>query len=269
VVAVEGPEAFSYLQSLVSQDLDGMGDGDSVVSLLLQPQGKLTARFRLLRVDGERALLVTDEGFGPVLAEALNRFRIRVKAEVTDRSDTWAVLSVRGDAPAPASGTYALPAVGGVDVVGPADVIAQERARLVDAGASLGGTAAFERQRIEAGVPRLGVDIDDTTIPQEAFLERDAVSFTKGCFLGQELVCRIDTRGHVNKYLRRVDVTGAVPEPGAEVMVGDRAVGAITSVAPTSSGAVALAMVRREVEPPADVQVRWGDEQVAARVTDA
>ena len=71
---------------------------------------------------------------------------------------------------------------------------------------------AYEALRIEPAIPRTGVDIDETTIPQEAFLERDAVSFTKGCFLGQELVCRIDTRGHVNRFLRRLaDIEGDWP----------------------------------------------------------
>src|SRR4051812_11985306 len=92
VVAVEGPDAISFLQSLVSQDLDAMADGESARSLLLQPQGKLTAMFGVLRLSNEAALLATDEGFGAALADGLRRFRIRVKAEITDRSDTWGVL---------------------------------------------------------------------------------------------------------------------------------------------------------------------------------
>jgi folate-binding Fe-S cluster repair protein YgfZ len=93
------------------------------------------------------------------------------------------------------------------------------------------------------------------------------VSFTKGCFLGQELVCRIDTRGRVNRYLRRLEVRGASPAPGAEVLFDDRVVGAVTSTASTADGAVALAMVRREVEPPADVTLRWADESAPAVVS--
>jgi folate-binding protein YgfZ len=127
----------------------------------------------------------------------------------------------------------------------------------------------YEVARIEAGVPRLGVDVDERTIPQEAFLERDAVSFTKGCFLGQELVCRIDTRGHVNRHLRLLRLSGeAVPAPGAEVLAGDTTVGTLTSVAgvPGESRAVALAMLRREVEPPADVRVRSDAGDLSATV---
>jgi folate-binding protein YgfZ len=270
VVEVHGPDTFSFLQSLVSQDLDGLADGESARSLLLQPQGKLTAVFRLLRVDAEHALLVTDEGFGAALADGLRRFRIRVKAEIDDLSDEWSVLSVRadgGDEEELPAGVHALPAVGGVDLVGPADAVREERDRRVAAGAVLGDSAAYERARIEAGVPRQGVDIDERTIPQEAFLELDAVSFTKGCFLGQELVCRIDTRGHVNRYLRRLAVRGAVPDVGAQVVVGDREVGVVTSVAASGADAVALAMVRREVEPPAEVVVQWAGHTAPAQVT--
>ena len=120
---------------------------------------------------------------------------------------------------------------------------------------------AFEAWRIEQGIPRQPVDVDETTIPQEAFLEQDAVSFTKGCFLGQELVCRIDTRGHVNRLLRRLraDVPMA---PGAGVEFGGKNVGTVTSAA----GPVALAMLRREVEPASAVLVDSGNGPVTARV---
>jgi folate-binding protein YgfZ len=113
--------------------------------------------------------------------------------------------------------------------------------------------AAEERARVAAGVPRLGVDLDESVIPQEAFLEVDAVSFTKGCFVGQELVCRIDSRGHVNRFLRHLVPAGddTVLPVGAELRVGDKVVGTVTSSAP----GIALGYVRREIEPPADATV--------------
>src|SRR5204863_2372333 len=100
----------------------------------------------------------------------------------------------------------------------------------VDAAAA----ASEEAARIAAGVPRMGADLDDSVIPQEAFLERHAVSFTKGCFVGQELVCRIDTRGHVNRFLRHLvpEDTSAVLPAGAEITVADKVVGTVTSSAP-------------------------------------
>jgi folate-binding protein YgfZ len=107
----------------------------------------------------------------------------------------------------------------------------------------------YERARIEAGVPRQGFDTDERTIPQEAGLERVAVSFTKGCFVGQELVCRIDTRGHVNRNLRRLRAASGSMARGEAVAFEGREVGEVTSAA----GLVALAMLRREVEPGAQV----------------
>ena len=114
----------------------------------------------------------------------------------------------------------------GVDLVGERAAVDAVRAIARGRRLATAGTAAFEALRIERGVPLQPFDIDDKTIPQEAFLELDAVSFTKGCFLGQELVCRIDTRGHVNRFLRRFSrSTGDWPPRGAEVVVGDKVVG--------------------------------------------
>jgi len=133
-----------------------------------------------------------------------------------------------------------------------------------DAGVQEWGDDEYEAARIAAGVPRLGLDVDAKTIPQEASLERDAVSFTKGCFLGQELVCRLDTRGHVNRYLRRLTVAqGASAPRGAEIVAGDKAVGTVTSAA----GSVALGYVRREIEPPAEVTLRWNGSETTATVS--
>jgi folate-binding protein YgfZ len=266
LVAVHGPDATSFLQSLVSQDLDPVGDGETVPSLLLHPQGKLDVSFRATRRSDEW-WLDTDPEFAPRLAAALMRFRIRVKVEIDDRTAEFALASVVGasDVALP-DGAVAIPTVWGervgVDVLGPAAAVAVDGYRHGDA-------AELEVLRIDAGIPRLGVDIDDTTIPQEAFLERDAVSFTKGCFVGQELVCRIDSRGHVNRFLRRLDIDGSVaPVPGADVASGDKVVGLVTSAAvvPDEDRVVALAMLRREVEPLATVQVAVADHAADARV---
>ena len=119
------------------------------------------------------------------------------------------------------------------------------------------GSDAWEAFRIERGLPVQPIDIDDTTIPQEAELEVDAVSFTKGCFIGQELVCRIDSRGHVNRFLRRLTaIDGPRPAPGAEIVVDAKVVGVVTSVTPDEFPAVALGYVRREIDPGATVELR-------------
>lgn len=292
-VLVTGPDATSFLQSLVSQDLDAVPDGAGAHSLLLSPQGKLEVDFRALHVDADW-WLDCDAGYGPALAERLLRYRIRVKAEIEDRSASWDLLEVRGaDAPARVAAATGVDVpdtnrahvawrtgrvvradwsiVHGVDVLAPSAEIQALRDSLVGRGVEPFAPGAYEVARIEAGIPRLGVDIDDRTIPQEAALERDAVSFTKGCFLGQELVCRIDTRGHVNRFLRRLDLPGAaVPGVGAVVAVDGKPVGELTSIAavPDEDRAVALAMVRREVEPPAEVSVQGPTGDVVARLTE-
>jgi folate-binding protein YgfZ len=149
----------------------------------------------------------------------------------------------------------------GADIVGPVSELGEIWDALVAADATPAGLTAYEAARVRAGVPRQGLDIDEKTIPQEAFLELDAVSFTKGCFLGQELVCRIDTRGHVNRVLRAFEIgNGGIdttPPAGAGIVVGGKEVGALTTVARSESGVVALGYVRREVDVPADVVVRW------------
>ena len=203
VVRVSGPDTWTFLQNLLSQDVEGMADGESRPTLLLTPQGKVDVSAVITR-DGDSAVLATDPGWGDQLATSLGRYKIRTKVEI----------AVAG---APA----------------------------VDADVS----AAEEAARIAAGIPRLGADLTDSVIPQEAFLELDAVSFTKGCFVGQELVCRIDSRGHVNRFLRHIVPRAAdlVLPVGAEITVGAKVVGTITSTAP----GIALAFIRREVEPPA------------------
>jgi folate-binding protein YgfZ len=279
-VLVTGPDAWSYLQSLVSADLDTVSDGQGVHSLLLTPQGKLDVDFRLLRV-GDEVWLDCDPGFGEQLAASLLRFRIRVNCDVTNRTGDWGSLAVRGpngidagsalDVQVPAASHSHVPfedaAVvrtpwpggDGFDVVGPAATVAKAADRLWAAGVPACSIEAYEALRIQVGVPRQGYDLDEKTIPQEAFLELDAVSFSKGCFLGQELVCRIDTRGRVNRYLRRLTaIEHGRPPRGAEIVAGDKVVGTVTSsVAATDVPAAALGYVRHEVEPFAAVELRW------------
>jgi folate-binding protein YgfZ len=252
-VTVSGPDTFSFLQALVSADLDPLADGEVVHSLLLLPQGKLDVDFRLLRVGPEEAWLDCAPGLGARLAASLTRFRIRVQAEIVDRTGELGLLSRigdRADGPPPSDGVHRIDTAWGFDLIGPRGSL--------PAVTPVVDPVAFEAWRIEQGIPVQPADIDDTTIPQEAFLEQDAVSFTKGCFIGQELVCRIDSRGHVNRFLRRVaDIEGDWPPVGAEIVVDGKVVGALTSVAPAELPTGALGYVRREVEPPSTVELRW------------
>ncbi|MEZ5169513.1 MAG: folate-binding protein [Acidimicrobiia bacterium] len=275
---VSGGDTFSFLDSLVSADVADLEDGAGVHGLLLSPKGKLVADFRLLRV-GDTAWIDTEPGVAPDLVAALDRYRIRVDVEISERSDEFGVLQLRGPAvddvlagagaSRPPTGAHAHVAWGevriarvarpddaGVDVVGPLAALTAAWADLTAAGAVRVGRSASEAHRIAAGIPRQGHDIDERTIPQEAGLELDAVSFTKGCFLGQELVCRIDSRGRVNRFLRRLTPDGPAPAVGAEILDhdGERA-GEVTSVSAAPVGPVALGYTHRRVEPPGPVQI--------------
>src|SRR5687768_11953813 len=162
LVVVGGDDATSFLQSLISQDLDGIEGGQSRSSLLLTPQGKLDVVFRVTRV-GEAWWLDTDADYGPRLAESLTRFRIRVKAEIEDRTATTGMLSFASEWDGDAQGLTVIPTRWGLDLLGELEVVK----RVADA---VDASSDFEAFRIEHGVPRLGVDINEKTIPQEAFL---------------------------------------------------------------------------------------------------
>ncbi|MDQ3978311.1 MAG: hypothetical protein M3314_01990 [Actinomycetota bacterium] len=265
-LTVNGPDALSYLQGQLSQEVD-IDNGLSAWALLLQPQGKLVAFLRVLRQGPERFVLETDAGFGEVVRERLNRFKLRVKADV--EALDWKCLAVRGPAAHEAvAGGAGTVVVSDWDGLPGADLVAEspEPPRAL----RICGLDAYEAVRIEAGIPVMGKELDENTIPAEAGVVDRSVSFTKGCYTGQELVARIDSRGgNVPRRLRGVVLgSDVLPPPGAAVRAGEKDVGRLTSVAhsPRWGAAVALAYVGRAVTPPAEVTVVWDGESAPAQV---
>jgi folate-binding protein YgfZ len=266
VVIVQGPEALAFLQGQLSQDLDAMGVGASAWSLLLQPTGKVDAWLRVTRLGEERLALDVDAGFGDAVLTRLQRFRLRTKAELSAAS--WAGWALRGlsveQREVVSPEVLALPApwpgVVGVDLLSEGDAPPLPGIPEVSAG-------ALEALRIEAGVPAMGAELTDATIPAEAgqWLIDTSVSFTKGCYTGQELVARIDSRGgNVPKPVRGLIVDGEPVAVGSPVVMDADTVGHVTSSARSPSlGAVALAPLRRSVEEGAEVLV--GAEGAAQR----
>ncbi len=226
VVAIIGPDASSYLQSQLSNDLRGLPVGDSQWSFLLQPTGKVDVLLRVWRRGEDEFVLDTDAGFGDVLKARLNRFKIRVKAEIEDRD--WRSIAVRG-----ASGEGRSTWGEGYDLIGP-DVQPPD-------GIEQGSASELEALRIDAAWPRMGAEIvPGETIPAETGVVDAAVSFTKGCYPGQELVERMDSRGSsAPRHVRRIDVpAGTAVGDSIEV---DGHAATVTSV----QGTAALASVRR------------------------
>ena len=272
VVRVAGPEAVAYLQGQLSQDVESLEAGRSAESLLLSPQGKIDALVRVTRMGADELLLDVDGGYGEAVVSRLARFKLRTKADIEALG--WRCLALRG----PRLADLALgaqegnglalaadwPGLAGVDLVGEDPVVPD--------GVPLCDAAAWEAVRVEAGIPKMGSELTERTIPAETGLVERTVSFTKGCYTGQELVARIDSRGsRVPRHLRGVVLEGGDGPPvGAALFAeGDeRELGQLTSVAlsPTLGAPVALAYVRREVDPPAAVVVRWGGEEASGRV---
>ena len=261
VVEAAGPDAAGFLQGQLSQDVAGLAVGASAYSLLLQPQGKVDAWLRVTRLDPERFVLDVDAGYGDAVIARLNRFKLRTKCELTRLEGwvCWAVRGIAGDAVAagaPEPGDTAAvravvgwPATVGFDRLGPADRLDPLP------GIPVGDTDRYVRARIEAGVAAMGSELGPETIPAEAgqWLIDASVSFTKGCYTGQELVARIDSRGgNVPRHLAGLVVDGRAPAPGSAVVVDGAEIAHITSAAPDGSGAVALAYVPRSVELGAD-----------------
>jgi folate-binding protein YgfZ len=279
LVWLTGGDAVSFGQQMLSQDLEAMEPGDVARSFLLEGGGRLRSLLWLLRGTG-RVGLVADAGMGPAVAAQLERFRFRV--DVAFDADRGPFFEVWGPEAAsvlqraglvPGRGWSA--AGGGVVAslpLGPLPryfVAGGDVDAVVAAGGRRAGALAATAVRIEAGEPLMGVDVDESTIPQETGLVEAAVSFTKGCYLGQELVARIDSRGRVNRQLRGVVVSeNVLPPRGAEVIAGDRVVGRVGSVAESLElrAPIGLAMVRREIEPGAPVALRWDGGSVRAIV---
>lgn len=270
LVWVEGPGAVGFLQGILSQDVEATPVGGVARSFFLAPQGKLQAILWLARGVDEVALVV-DAGHGRRLMEELNYYRIRVKAELRlEDRDIWEVW---GPDAAEVVGLTALDrwerTEDGLSI--PIPMTDLPRVLVVGtqpgSGLPMAGSVATSAVRVEQLEPVFGVDVDEKTIPQETGLADAAVSFTKGCYLGQELVARIDTRGHVNRHLRRLAITrNVLPPEGASVEAGGKEVGSITSVSETLVSPVGLALLRREVEEGQEVAVRWADQAVPAIV---
>jgi tRNA-modifying protein YgfZ len=263
-VHVVGPDAVSFLHGQLSQDLTSLAVGAATWSLLLQPSGKVDAWLRVQRRGEEEVALDVDQGWGEAVAARLRRFLLRTKATVTAEPGV-ACVAIRAT-PAPEG---ALPiAWNGLDG---GDLLGEEA--VPPDGAVAIDDADFAALRIRKGVPAMGFELTERTIPAEAgaWLIDASVSFSKGCYTGQELVARIDSRGgNVPRLLRGLRFEGPPPGIGAEIRRDGDVVGTLTSAATGSSGeAVGLAYIKRGVELPAPVEVAGPDAgapPVAARL---
>jgi folate-binding protein YgfZ len=256
-VRVAGPDAERLLQGLVTSDVAALGPREGQYSLVLTPKGRPVVDLRLAR-DGEDGFLLECEPQAhDALVAVLRRYRLASRATIDDIRGELAGAALLGRADVPSvPGLVVLPSLFGMDVIGEV-----ERMREVweaYPGATPVGADAYELLRIESGVPRLGAELDESVLPAEAGVVERAVSFSKGCYVGQEPVARLHYRGHPNRLLRRLALgEGEAPALPAAVVTDERETGRVTSVAALPDGrVVGLAYVRREVEDGAEVLVR-------------
>ncbi len=273
VLTVSGPDAGTYLHGQLSQDVTGLEVGQTTWTLLLQPQGKVDAWLRIHRLAAETFLLDVEAGFGQSTVDRLKRFMLRVDMEIDLATAT--MLALRG----PGSGEAAETSVDGVvaldaswagstgiDLYAPGrtevDPTNPGTAAWLSAEVPVGPAALLEVLRVADGRPAMGSELDESTIPAAARIVEASVDFTKGCYVGQELVARVDSRGNnTPTKLYGLRFTGDdMPAAGAELMDDGAAAGTVTSVAVSpANGGIGLGYLKRSVEVPAELQTSGAD----------
>lgn len=287
-----GERAAEMLNGLVTNDVAAMEAGHGCYAAALTPKGKIVADLRIYR-DADGLLVDAParaiEGWASVVKKYVNprlapyhdltathrAFGIfgpqahHVAAAVTGGAPTALgvlplyahVTAVMGEDGAALVARVPDAGIDGFLVYLPAEQFDAAWARALEAGATPAGVAAWDVARIEAGYPEWGIDIDDTTIPQEAnFDDLGAISYTKGCYTGQEVVARVHFRGHVNRHLRGVRCDGTDPVPAGAQLLDDagKLVGDVRSaVSSPRLGGIGLAMIRREIAPGSTLLARW------------
>jgi len=236
---VRGPDAAAYLNRMVSNEVEELPPGEACEALLLTPKARVIATMTVFRRSAEDFLLLTEPELGAVLRSALVRARFAAKCAI--ELEEHRSLLVLGTASGGVQNRdYGVAAIELLDADLPAD-------------AAPVGEEELERLRILARTPLMGREIDDRVLPAEAGLEERAISFTKGCYPGQEPVARLHYRGHANRTLRLLALDGGeLPPYDTELSLDGKVVGRVTSAArDPEHGIVALAYVRREVPPDA------------------
>lgn len=281
VLRLSGDDAAAFLQGQLTNDIEALQPGSGAYAALLTPKGKMRADMRVLRT-ADALLVLTSAGSLPTVRETIVSFKVGFEFDVVDATGRTALLSLVGPrshelatlvAAAPGEqendharggDLLAITTLLGADLIGSPDAIDSAQPKLAEAGATAAGLAELELARIEAGIPAFGQEMTEQTIPEEAGINERAVSFTKGCYVGQETVARLHYKGTPNRLLRGLELDEPVA-PGVAVIAGDgKELGAVGGAAVSPRrGPIALAVLRREAQP-GDTVFADG---IAARVT--
>jgi len=281
---VSGPDGAEYLQGQLTNDIEALEVGDGLYAALLDRKGHMQADMRVLRSAPEEIWIDTEPEAIAAARRHLEMYSIGRDVKVADVSGERAILSLIGPRSAEIAATAPLPdnaceagslagieflAAGtrwGIDLIAAVADAGRLRDALLAAGAVEVSPEAVEILRIESGVPRFGAEMGTATMPAEAGIVEDTVSFTKGCYIGQETVARLHYKGRPNRHLRGLRLS-APAEPGTALLLGEKEVGRLggATVSP-ALGPLGLAILRREAEPGTELAV--GEDGVTARVVD-
>lgn len=284
-LALTGPDSAELIHGLVTNDVKALRPGSGCHAALLTPKGKMRAELAVLRLAEEELFLDCEPSLAAPLLAILSGYVPFSQSKMEDRTASTGVVHLEGPAsgdllaaagvaePVGAPLSHLATEVGGValrvvrvsrageegfDLLSRPDASPRLLDLLAGHGAARVSREALEAGRIEAGLPRWGAELDETVLPNEAWLERTAISYSKGCYLGQETVARLRTYGHVNRHLVALLLPiGSGASPGDAVRAGDETVGRVTSAVDSKHRGhrVALAFVRREHEEPGTVLI--------------
>lgn len=281
VLRLTGDDAAEFLQGQLTNDVEALSPGEGAYAALLSPKGKMRADMRVLRTDDALLVLTAPETLSTI-RETVVAFKVGFGFEVIDATGNTGMLSLAGPKSRTLAATVAadpgerendharggdllaIATLLGTDLIGSPAAIEAAQSRLIAAGATPAGEESLELARVEAGIPAFGREMTEQTIPEEAGINDRAVSFTKGCYVGQETVARLHYKGKPNRLLRLLELERAV-ESGAPVTSADgRELGVVGSAAVSPRrGPIALAVLRHEAQPGDTVRV--GDVEATVR----
>jgi folate-binding protein YgfZ len=283
-IRVSGGEGAEFLQGQLTNDVEALEPGEGCYAALLDRKGRIQADMRVLRLARDEILIDAEPEAGPGVMRHLSMYKIGRDAEVESADENLRMLSLLGPqtaeivgAPLGTENSHREVRIDGIDcravatIYGADLIVDSERAgdleaALLAAGAEPIAAEAAEIARVEAGRPRLGHEMNSSTMPQEAGINERAVSFTKGCYIGQETVARLHYKGKPNRHLRLLTSERPVGA-GDVVRAGEREVGTVgTAVLSPARGPIALAILRREASPGDEVEVLTDGGPVTARV---
>ncbi len=287
LLVAHGADAVEYVHDQLTNDITSLAPGEGCYAALLNRKGQMQADLRVLRMSPDELLLDCEQAGRDALGAHLGLYRVGREVEFENLAESHAVLSVIGPAAGALTGIgplgsehahrevsrwgVAARAVAtdlGLDLICRREDVAALSEGLAEAGVERVDDAAAEIARVESGRPRFGREMTTETIPQEAGINERAVSFSKGCYIGQETVARLHYRGKPNRHLRGLRLAEPVPG-GALIRLGERELGRVgTAVLSPAHGPIALAIVRREAEPGTTVEILSDGGTVEAAVVE-